>query len=378
MRARSEDVLVIGGGLIGLGIAWRAALAGLPVSVVDQAPTRGASWVGAGLLAPVTEVHYGEEPLLELNLASASRFPSFVAELEELTGQDTGYRENGLLVVAKDRDDQAGLDELHRYQQKLGLEVERLSGRECREREPMLAPDIRGGLLVGGDHQVDTRRLAGALLEACRRSGVRLVAEMVTDLRVESNRITGVELGNGQEEGADRVVLAAGCWSAQIGGVGPEVAPVRPVKGQLLQLRGPADFLHHNLRAIVKGSDVYVANRGDGRLVAGATVEEMGFDTGVTAGAVYTILRDLSQVLPGVWELELTETLAGLRPGSPDNAPLLGPAGPDGLVVATGHYRNGILLTPITADTITELLSTGRVPELIGPFSPARFQREGS
>jgi glycine oxidase len=367
----AADVVVVGGGVIGLGIAWRAALAGMTVTVVDDAPGRGASWAAAGMLAPVTEVHYGERPLLALNLAAAARWPSFAAEVEEASGQPVGYRPGGTLAVARDTDDNAALEDLYQFQLRCGLEVERLRSRECRQLEPGLAPSIRGGVLAPGDHQVDNRALVEALLVACQRADVRLVEGRVAELAVEGDRVTGVVLGDGERLAAGAAVLAAGCWSGGLGGVAAEVVPVRPVKGQLLYLRGPADqpLCQRNVR----GLEVYVVPRGDGRVVVGATVEEQGFDTRVTAGAVGDLLRAALELLPDVAELELAETVVGLRPGSPDNAPMLGPAGPEGLVVATGHYRNGILLTPVTADAIAELLATGRVPELIAPFTPGRF-----
>jgi glycine oxidase len=363
---------VVGGGVIGLGIAWRAAQAGLSVTVVDQAPGRGASWAAAGMLAPVTEVHYGERPLLGLNLAAAARWPGFAAEVEEAAGHAVGYRPSGTLAVARDTDDNAALEDLYQFQLRCGLEVERLRSRECRQLEPGLAPSIRGGILAPGDHQVDNRALVEALLVACERSGMRLVEGRVAELVTDGDRVIGVVLGDGERLAAGVVVLAAGCWSGGLGGVAAEaLVPVRPVKGQLLYLRGPADqpLCHRNVR----GLEVYVVPRGDGRVVVGATVEEQGFDTRVTAGAVGDLLRAALELLPDVAELELAETVVGLRPGSPDNAPMLGPAGPEGLVVATGHYRNGILLTPVTADAIAELLATGRVPDLIAPFAPGRF-----
>ncbi|HEV3014575.1 MAG TPA: glycine oxidase ThiO [Actinomycetota bacterium] len=376
----STDAVVVGGGVIGLGIAWRAALAGMTVTVVDDAPGQGASWAAAGMLAPVTEVHYGERPLLQLNLAAAARWPGFAAELEEASGQPVGYRPGGTLAVARDADDNAALEDLYQFQLRCGLEVERLRSRECRQLEPGLAPSIRGGVLASGDHQVDNRALVEALLVACSRAGVRMVPGRVAELTVTGDRVTGVVLagtGDGGEDAgealaAGTVVLAAGCWSGGIGGLAAEaLPPVRPVKGQLLYLRGPAD--QPLCQGNVRGLEVYVVPRGDGRVVVGATVEEQGFDTRVTAGAVHDLLRAALELLPDVAELELLETVVGLRPGSPDNAPLLGPAGPEGLVVATGHYRNGILLAPVTADAIAELLATGQVPEAIAPFGPGRF-----
>ncbi len=365
------DTVVVGGGVIGLGIAWRAALAGLRVTVVD-APGRGASWAAAGMLAPVTEVHYGEQALLRLNLAAAARWPSFVAELEERTGASVGYRRCGTLIVARDSDDLAAIEDLYRFQRSLGLSVQRLRARECRRFEPGLAPGIRGGVLAPGDHQVDNRALVAALLIACDRAGVQRRAGRVVAVRVERDQVRGIVLAGGETLDAGTVVLAAGCWSGTLGGLPPGVLPpVRPVKGQLLHLRGATDELL--CQRNVRGLEVYVVPRGDGRVVVGATVEEQGFDTTVTAGAVHDLLRAAFELLPEVTELELIETVAGLRPGSPDNAPLLGPSQLEGLVIAAGHYRNGILLTPVTADAMAELLVTGRVPEAITRFSPRRF-----
>jgi glycine oxidase len=366
------DVVVVGGGVVGLGVAWRAAQAGMAVTVVDPAPGRGASWAAAGMLAPVTEVHYGEQALLRLNLAAADRWPAFAAELEEAAGAPIGYRRCGTLTVARDADDNAALEDLYRFQLRCGLQVERLRSRDCRRLEPGLAPSVRGGVLAPGDHQVDNRAMADALVAAGERAGVRLLLGRAAELLVDGERMTGVSLAGGASLPAGTVVLAAGCWSGGLGGLAAEaLPPVRPVKGQLLYLRGPADqpLCSRNVR----GLEVYVVPRGDGRVVVGATVEEQGFDTRVTAGSVHDLLRAAMELLPDAAELELLETVVGLRPGSPDNAPMLGPAGPEGLVVATGHYRNGILLTPVTADAVAELLATGQVPELIAPFGPGRF-----
>jgi glycine oxidase len=365
------DLVVIGGGAIGLATAWRAASAGLRVTLLDPDPGHGASWAAAGMLAPVTEVHYGELPLLALNLASNGLWPSFAAELTELTGHDIGYRRTGTLMVARDTDDLAVLDRLLAYQRAHDLEVERLSSRECRQREPRLSPRIRGGMLVPGDHQVDNRALVEALVIACDKAGVERRAERADEVIVEADRVTGVRAAGGTIA-CGRVLVAGGCWSASLGGLPPGMIPVRPVKGQLLHLRGPADppLATGNIR----GVDVYLVPRADGRFVVGATVEERGHDTTVTAGAVADLLRDAIELLPDIAELELAEATAGLRPGSPDNAPMIGPAAIDGLVVAAGHYRNGILLTPVTSAGIAELLTTGTLPGVLRPFSPRRFE----
>lgn len=354
---------------MGLGVAWRCARAGATVRVFDSSGGRGATWAAAGLLAPVTEVHYGEEPLLALNLESSRRYPAFVAELEEASGLDTGYRQCGTLMVALDADESRALDELYRFQSGLGLDVQRLNGRETRREEPALAPHVRGGILVEGDHQVDNRALLDALTRACERAGVTISVDTVKSVEVARERVDAVTTAAEGAIACAAVVLAAGSWSGSIEGLPPGTMPgVRPVKGQLLHLKGDV-LARRNLR----GVDAYLVPRADGRVVVGATVEERGWDTTVTAGAVYELLRAAYELLPGTAELELTEAVAGLRPGTPDNAPLIGPSTVEGLLLATGHYRNGVLLTPVTADAIAACVADGSVPDWAAPFLPTRF-----
>ncbi|MYY06146.1 MULTISPECIES: glycine oxidase ThiO [unclassified Streptomyces] len=376
-RTDGSDVLVIGGGIIGLVTAWRAAQRGLSTALADPGPGGGAARVAAGMLAAVTELHYGEETLLGLNLASARRYPSFTAELEAASGQDIGFRACGTLAVALDADDRAHLRELHELQRRSGLDSQWLTGRECRRLEPMLAPGVRGGLRVDGDHQVDPRRLAAALLTACERAGVVFHRRRADRLSVVAGRAAGAVLDDGTKAAADQVVLAAGSLSGRLAGVPAHVLPpVRPVKGQVLRLSVPpayAPFLSRTVRAVVRGSHIYLVPRENGELVVGATSEEMGWDTTVTAGGVYELLRDAHELVPGITELPLTETRAGLRPASPDNAPLLGSTALPGLHLATGHHRNGVLLTPVTGDAMASLLADGALPDAVRPFSPGRF-----
>ncbi|MEU5684413.1 glycine oxidase ThiO [Streptomyces venezuelae] len=373
----TSDVLIVGGGIIGLVTAWRTAQRGLSVAVVDPEPGGGAAQVAAGMLAAVTELHYGEQTLLGLNIASARRYPAFADELTEATGHDLGYRACGTLAVALDSDDRAHLRELHALQQRSGLESEWLSGRECRRLEPMLAPGVRGGLRVDGDHQIDPRRLAGALVTACERAGVVFHRAWAERFSVVRDRAHGVLLAHGTELTAGLTVLAAGSLSGRLAGVPDDVLPpVRPVKGQVLRLSVPkayAPFLSRTVRAVVRGSHVYLVPRENGELVVGATSEELGWDTTVTAGGVYELLRDAHELVPGITELPLTETRAGLRPGSPDNAPMLGPTRLAGLHLATGHYRNGVLLTPVTGDVMAHALTTGELPDEARDFTPRRF-----
>ncbi|WP_228561224.1 glycine oxidase ThiO [Catenulispora pinisilvae] len=378
--ARS-DVLIIGGGLIGLATAWRTAARGLSVTLCDPAPGANASFAAAGMLTPVTELHYGEEALLGLNLASAKRYPSFIAELQEAAGGlDPGYTEAGTLVVAFDGDDREVLADLHLFQQSLGLKAEWLAGSQARRLEPMLAPSVRGGLLVSGDHQVDNRMLLAALFAALEREPkTRIVRSKVAEVTVAADRATGVVLEDGTALAAEQVVLSAGCWSGQIGGIPPELLPpVRPIKGQILRLAVPEvfrPFLSRTVRYVVRNNQAYLVPRAHGELVLGATVEEQDYDTTVTAGGVYELLRDARELVPGITELPLIETRAALRPGTPDNAPMIGPTALPGLLYATGHYRHGVLLTPATADGMAEILATGAVPEALAPFSPQRFGR---
>jgi glycine oxidase len=331
------------------------------------------------MLAPVTEVHYGEEPLLQLNLESSARYGDFADELEDVSGKPVGYRQCGTLLVARDRDDNAALEELYRFQVRLGLEVERLRSSECRKMEPALGTSVRGGIFVKNDHQVDSRALVTALEAACVQGGVRFVRTRVKRVQMDHDRVLGVTLEDGASISCDRIVVAAGAWSASLEGI-PAGArpPLRPVKGQLLHLRSVAGRLSTAPQLAgpnIRGIDVYLVVRGDGRIVIGATSEEQGFDTSVTAGAVMELLRNAYELVPGVAELELIESIAGLRPATPDNAPVIGPSALEGLIWATGHYRNGILLTPITADAVVEVVASGRLPDTLESFSPRRFEQ---
>ncbi|MEU7836339.1 MULTISPECIES: FAD-dependent oxidoreductase [unclassified Nonomuraea] len=428
--------IVVGGGIIGLSIAWRLSRSGRPVTVVDPAPATGASHAAAGMLAPVSEVTYTEEPLLRLGLAALRRWPSFASELATDADLDAGtgsaanrshrdagtgfaasdvglhaaagpatnrldeagaaeavvsglseaaragldFRVDGTLAVAFGADDLAALGELAAFMEKLGLPVERLTGRECRRLEPMLAPSVRGGLLARGDAWVDPRRVTAALLAALDRLGVPLVRARVSELLRDGDKVVGVRLtppdgtatldkGRPQvdiphEIRGERVVLAAGAWSAGLVDV-----PVRPVKGQIMRLRSPQPLLGRCVRGTVHGKSVYLVPRGDGELVVGATQEELGFDTRVTAGGLYELLRDAHELVPGVTELEIADVVAGLRPGTPDNVPLIGPSGTPGLVLATGHHRGGVLLAPLTAAILL-----GEESELAELCSPLRYR----
>jgi glycine oxidase len=368
-RSTRYDAVVIGAGLIGLACAWRAAKRGLSVLVIDRAkePAAGSSGVAAGMLAPVTEADFGEESLLRVNLAARERWPAFAAELEERTGLPTGYRESGALVVAADRDDAEALRRLHEFQRALGLRVEWLPPGACRRLEPGLSPRIAGGVLAHGDAQADPRATALALASAVDELELGVEVEAIEH---EHGRVTGVRTTRGTIE-CGAAVVAAGAWSPALApdGDGP---PVRPVKGQILELR-VRGAMDEPVTRIVRTPRCYLLARGDGRVVLGATVEEQGFDTTVTADGVYRLLEAAWEVLPEVGELELVEAHAGLRPGTPDNGAVVGPGELDGLVWATGHWRNGVLLAPLTGDAVAELVAGGSLPDELAPLSPARF-----
>jgi glycine oxidase len=381
------DVAIIGGGVIGLSVAWRAAQQGLRVVLADPDPGQGATHAAAGMLTPIAEAAYAEREIFQLGSESLRRYPAFVAELAAASGLPTGFRQCGTLQVAYDSDDLAMLAETRQLQESFGVRVEPLTARECRAAEPMLDPSVRGGLLVAEDGSVDPRLLATALLRAAEAAGARLVRQPVAELLRTGPRASGVWLADDSVVRAGWTVLAAGWQSAVIPGVPPGLAPpVRPVKGQILRLRStaamtaaglPPGLLRRTVRGLVRGSSVYLVPRESGELVVGATQEELGANTAVTAGGLWELLRDARTLVPGVTELELTDVVAGLRPGTPDNAPVIGPSGLPGLLCATGHFRAGVLLAPVTADTVAAFLRTGEPDPIWRAFSPDRFAGRG-
>jgi glycine oxidase len=370
----SFDVAVVGGGAIGLGVAWRAAQRGLRVIVLERGePGGGTSHVAAGMIAPVAEAQPVEQRLLRLNLASARMYPEFIEELAEASGRDPGYRQSGTLLVARDRDEAEALDRELAMRQRLELGVRRLRASEARRLEPGLAPTLRLALEVPDDHAVDPRKLTEALTAAVLSAGglVRTHTE-VTGLLRAGEHVSGVRLHDGTTVDADQVVIAAGVWSERIDDIPPEGrVPIRPVKGQIMRLRDPSG--PGLLTRVVRVQSWYLVPRGDGRYVLGATMEERGFDTTVTAGATFELLREASELVPGISELVIDELSAGLRPGTSDNSPAIGPSTVPGLHYATGHYRHGILLTPITAEIVAGALAGSEPSSLALEFSPRRF-----
>jgi len=354
-------VVVVGAGIIGRAVAWRLAQRGTRVVVVDPDPGRAAARVAAGMLAPVTEVHYGEEALLGLNLESARRWPAFAADLEREVRADPGFVECGTLAVARDADDMVELDFLAGYLEGLGLATERLSGRDARRREPALGPGTRGGLWVRGDHQVNPRKALDALALAGEKLGVEEIPAGAAAVGPNS-----VELDDRRALSADAVVVCAGWACGDLLAV-----PVRPVKGQVLRLGATSRAVMpcHVLR----GLDVYLVTRPDGEVVVGATSEDVGPDTTVTVGAVRRLLDEAWRLVPGLDEAPLLEVSAGLRPATPDGAPILDTAA-GGVHVATGHNRNGVLLAPVTADAVADAVCGPGWPAESSPFRLDRFE----
>ncbi len=366
------DAIFVGAGVIGLACAWRAAQRGARVCILERdRPAAGATGVAAGMLAPVGEASWGEERLLAFNFESLERWPGFAAQLEDEAELETGFAQRGALHVALDRDEAEELHRRYELHRKLGLDSEWMPGRECRRLEPGLATAVRGAAHVPGEASVDPRLVVGALLEGLDRRGVAVHSH--ADVVAADRGGTGwrVATADGRSFQGATLVLASGSWSGRARWLPAAAPPVRPVRGEILTLRGSLE--EPVCTGIVAGERVYMVPRADGRLIVGATVEERGFDTTVTAGGVHELLREAYRLIPEIAELELVEATAGLRPGSPDNAPLIGAGDAEGLLIATGHFRNGVLQAPATADCITALLMGEAPPVDLRPFSPQRF-----
>lgn len=361
---RATDVLVVGAGLAGLPVAWELARRGASVRVVDAgAPGGGTSHVAAGMLAPVTETEPDDPDHLAVGRAGLQRWPAFAAALEAESGVAVALHGAGTLALARDRDEAEALGRFAGVCDRFGLPVERLLPSAARRLEPALAPTLRGALAIPGDAAVDPRRVVAALVGALRARGVTVLAGTVERVLTSRDagrvpRATGVRLADGTVLRAGAVVLATG--ARIIDGL-PDAArvPVRPVKGQLLVLRDPSG--PGLVDRVLRFGSGYLVPRGDGRYVLGATTEERGFDVGTTAWALHDLLRDGFELVPGLLDLEVEETLAGLRPTTPDALPAIGPAdGVDGLWWATGHHRNGVLLAPLTGELVADGLAGRR------------------
>lgn len=373
VTAAINDVLIVGGGVIGLACAFRLAQAGAGVAVIETGGGAGASWAAAGMLAPVSEAGFGEQDLVRLNVAAVAQFRLLAGTLDQLPGESVGLRTEGTLAVAFNGDDKAALARMTAYRTALGLDSATLTGSDTRSLEPFLAAGVRGGVLAPDDLSVDNRRYLRSLQRATEALAVRTLAGTVTNLDRAGGRVVGVTTAEGDQLRANTTLLCAGAHSGRLTGY-----PIHPVKGQILRLkiperlRGAGAVLTHTVRALVRGQEVYLVPRVGGEVVLGASQEQQGFDTAVTAGGVFELLRNAYELMPISSEFQIVEMRAGLRPGTPDNGPLLGEAEP-GLIMATGHHRNGVLLSASTASAVTAV-ATGRpvAPEWL-PFHPHRF-----
>lgn len=358
------DVVVVGCGVIGASVAWRLAQRGMSVTCFDPEPGDGATFAAAGMLAPVTEATFGEHALTTLNVASARAWPDFAAELAAAARTDVGFRRTGTLTVAYDTGDRQQLHRLLQARHSVGLATDEITIEEARRMEPLLGPRIAGATWTPDDHQVDPRRVHAALLAVLAAHDVVVARSRVVALAQDRSDgpVVGVVDEDGSTHRAGVVVLAAGWASRELGGA--DVA-TRPVKGEVVRLDAsdqPGFELGHVIRGLVQARDVYLVPREDGEVVVGATSTEQPDDRAVTVGGMFALLRDARAVVPGVDELALAQMTARARPGTPDNVPLIGPAARPGLVLATGHYRNGILLAPLTASAVADYVAHGTLP----------------
>ena len=374
LARETAEHLIVGGGVIGLSLAFELLDRGRSVLVLERdEPGCGATDVAAGMLAPISEADTGPDAVVGLGQDSLRRYPEFVRRVEKVSGIDCAYRTDGMIWVATNRDERAELEHIEGTLRGKGLEAERLSAAQVLEREPHLSPRVTGGLLVAGDHQVDPRALVRSLAAAILALGGRIESGSTVERIEAGGKLRGRAAdGSPFEYQAERVILAAGAWGEQIS-LPIEAPGLRPVKGQLVRLRG-TPLVRHVLRT----PEVYVVPRATGELLIGATAEEMGFDVEPTAGAVLDLLRHAWELLPGIYDLELAEINVGLRPALMDHLPAIGHAGANGLFLALGHFRHGILLAPASAHYLAELLHTGEDQATLQPFLPQRLTTEES
>jgi len=367
--SQSFDAVIAGAGLIGASIALELARTGLRLAVFDpQLPGTESSWAGAWILSPAPE-NPGMLPAVPICKASMALYREFIATIEELSGQSCGFRPKGTIEALFSRDVRAELNTIIAVHHGVGLRAEPLSAEDARELEPALSEDLEAAVLRPDEASVDNRALTAAAVEAAKRSGAQFFSgRAVTSIWREGDRCTGLIVGE-EKIAAASTIIAAGCFSAVISGVAP-FAPVQPAKGQMLALRAPG----LPMGRVLWSDKAYLVPRNDGRILAGATVEYVGFEKNVTAGGMEKILSGAIELAPALGNATIEETWAGLRPDSPDHLPILGPTDVQGLFLATGHFRSGILLAPITARLMREWVTLGRASIDCERFSPLRFQ----
>jgi glycine oxidase len=367
----TQDVIVIGGGVIGCSIALSLAEAGLKVTLVERGRIgEEASWAAAGMLSPQAAAA-APSPLFELSLRSLAIYKQFSSRVAELSGVDPEYQDTGTLCVAMDEDDRLKIDLWSDWQLKSTLKLEQLDARGMRAAEPALTDRLLSGVFLPADHQIDNRRLMAGLAIAINRRGVQTIeGEEVESLVCRGNRVEGV-ISNGRRLSSGTTILAAGCWSGHLICPADFRVEVIPARGQMLALKGNAAPISH----VIHFGGCYLVPRQDGRILVGSTVEYVGYEKGLTAAGVGFLLSAAVKVIPSLSEFSIVEFWSGLRPDTADHLPVIGPSGLDNLLFATGHFRNGILLAPITARILTQVIVEGELPEISTPFSPARFHQ---
>jgi glycine oxidase len=372
--SRTADVVIIGGGIIGCSIAWRLAKAGMKVTVLDRSePGAEASSAAAGMLAPLGEM-IEHRIFSELCVASRGLYPRFAAEIEECSGHHAGYRSDGSLVVALDETDEEELAKVHRTQTTLGFKLHSLTAAEVHSREAGLSPMIRSGLFIPDDHWIDNQRLMRALLVACQRTGVRIEAGCaVQKFHTKGDHIESITAGNDASFTAGTYILAAGSWSGEIAAELGINLPVTPCRGQMMEFE-----VERELPFVVRRGMHYLVPRPERRLLVGTTSEYTGFEKAVTAKGLFSLLAGAVRLAPLVNQCHFLRAWAGLRPDTADHLPILGYGEIENLVFATGHFRNGILLAPLTAEVIADLILKGSTSRPLEAYRPTRFSAEGS
>jgi glycine oxidase len=370
----SPRIAIIGGGVIGLSIAWRIARenAGHRILLLDaNRAGEGTSRVSAGMIAPIAEAGFEDPHFIQFARLSRERYRAFVSDISIDADTSVALGEEGSIIVSIHRDDVDAMRRVYEHRRHADLPVEWLTGTQAREIEPTLTPRVSAAMWIPYDGQVNPRVLLPALVRACHRRGVELhEGARVTRILIDDEAVAGVEV-NGESVEADVVVLCAGAWSGTIGGLPEDVVPqVRPIRGQILRLTRTADFA---TRKVVRGPRAYLLPKDDGTIVVGATQEEAGFDATPTAGGVKTILENAWEMVPSIYDLPIERIEVGLRPGTRDHLPLIGPTRIRGLIMATGHFRHGILFAPTTADAVCRGILTGDFGEDVAAFAPDRF-----
>jgi len=365
----SKDAIVVGGGVIGCSIALRLAEAGLKIAIIERGRIGcEASRAAAGMLSPQASAQ-GPSPFFDLCMESRKLYPEWVARISELSGIDPEYQDSGTLNVALDQAAQSDIGKWSTWQIDAGLAAEKLSAQDLHAIEPAVTEQAVGAVLLPDDHQVENRRLMDALDVAVRRAGIDLIEGRAVDgLQTKEGRATGV-ISSGDVLNAGVVILAAGCWSGSLfRDAGLEI-PMVPARGQILAIKAERTLFSH----VIHSGDCYLVPRRDNRIVIGSTVEYAGFRKATTAGGLHSLLRAAIGVAPCLETLDVVETWCGLRPDTPDHLPVLGPSAIDNLYLATGHFRNGILLAPITAEILAKCVIEGSTPREISWFGAARF-----